>query len=109
MYALNITDVAEQDILHTVKYISDVLKNPTAANNLLDEIEKYEEIIKNTPNIYPFVFDQYLAGIGLKFVVIKNYIMFYIVNEDEKKVDVIRFLYARRNWRNILTGENISP
>jgi len=108
MYVLNITDIAEQDILHTAKYISDVLKSPMAANNLLDEIEKYEEIIQKTPYIYPFVSDEYLAQYGLKFVMIKNYMMFYIINEDEKKIDVIRFLYARRNWKNILTGKDIN-
>jgi plasmid stabilization system protein ParE len=72
-YSLNITDVAEEDILSTVKYIADILKNPSAANNLLDEIEKYEEILGNTPNIYPFVNDEYLSKKGLKFVKIKNF------------------------------------
>ena len=102
MYLLNITDIAEEDILNTVKYIADVLKAPTAANNLLDEIERYEEILENTPNIYPFVPDEYLAQMGLKFTMIKNYILFYTINEDEKMVTVIRFLYGRRDWKNIL-------
>ena len=60
MYFLNITDIAEEDILSTVRYIANVLKAPMAANNLLDEIEKYEEILENTPNIYPFVSDETL-------------------------------------------------
>jgi len=102
MYLLNITDIAEEDILNAVKYIADVLKAPTAANNLLDEIERHEEILENTPNIYPFVPDEYLAQRGLKFTMIKNYIMFYTINEDEKMVTVIRFLYGRRDWKNIL-------
>jgi len=51
MYLINITDMAEEDILNTVKYIADVLKAPTAANNLLNEIEKHEEILENTPYI----------------------------------------------------------
>jgi len=105
MYSINITDIAEEDILNTVKYIADVLKAPTAANNLLDEIEKHEEILENNPNIYPFVPDEYLAQKGLKFTVIKNYLLFYTINEDEKVVTVIRFLYGRRDWKNILYEE----
>ena len=101
MYFLNITEIAEEDILSTIKYIANVLKAPMAANNLLDEIEKYEEILENTPNIYPFVRDEFLAGNGLKFVAIKNYILFYTINEDEKTVNVIRFLYSRRDWKNL--------
>jgi hypothetical protein len=40
MYSVHITDIAEEEILTTVRYIADVLKAPIAANNLLDEIEK---------------------------------------------------------------------
>ncbi|MCL1874620.1 MAG: type II toxin-antitoxin system RelE/ParE family toxin [Clostridiales bacterium] len=103
-YSLDITDIAEEDILSAARYIANVLKAPAAANKLLDEIEKYEEILENTPNMYPFVSDEYLAGKGLKFVMVKNYIMLYTVNEDEKKVSIIRFLHSRRDWRNMLKG-----
>ena len=102
MYSINITDIAEEDILNTVKYIAGVLKAPAAANNLLDEIERHEEILENTPNIYPFVPDRFLAQRGLKFTRIKNYLIFYIIDEEEKIVNIIRFLYARRDWKNIL-------
>ena len=102
MYTLDVTNIAEEDILDTISYIANVLKAPAAANNLLDEIERHEEILENTPNIYPFVPDEYLAQRGLKFTRIKNYLLFYTVNEDERIVTVIRFLYARRDWKNIL-------
>ena len=102
MYFVNITDIAEEDITSTVKYISHELKAPIAANNLLDEIEKHEEILRHTPNIYPRVPDEYLAEKGLKFVIVKNYLMFFTVNEDEKSVNVVRFLHGRRDWKNIL-------
>jgi len=101
-YSLNITDLAEEDILATVRYISNALKNPIAANNLLDEIELHEKILEETPNIYPFVNDEYLSEKGLKFVRIKNFLLFYIIDESARIVDVIRFLYARRNWKDIL-------
>jgi plasmid stabilization system protein ParE len=107
MYSLNITDIAEEDILNTVKYIADVLKVPMAANNLLNEIERHEEILENTPNIYPFVPDEYLAKKGIKFIAIKNYLMFYTINENNKAVTVIRFLYGRRDWKNILKSNHI--
>jgi len=67
-YSLNITDRAEEDILSTVRYITNVLKNSIAANSLLDEIEKHEKILEETPGIYPSVHDEYLAEKGLKSV-----------------------------------------
>ena len=107
MYLLNITDIAEEDILNTITYIADVLKAPAAANNLLDEIERHEAILENTPHIYPFVPDEYLTQKGLKFTMVKNYLMFYTINEDEKMVTVIRFLYGRRDWKNILRANEM--
>jgi len=97
----SITDSAEEDILSTVTYISSALKNPIAANNLLDEIERYEKVLADTPNIYPFVNDEYLAERGLKYVSIKNYLLFYTIDESNKIVNVARFLYKRRDWQNI--------
>jgi plasmid stabilization system protein ParE len=94
--------MAEEDILSAINYIANALKAPIAANNLLDEIEKHEKTLENMPNIFPFVSDEYLASKRLKFVMIKNYIMFYTIDEDNKVINVIRFLYGRRNWKNIL-------
>lgn len=102
MYFLNISELAENDILSTIKYIANVLTAPMAANKLLDEIEKYEGILEDTPDIYPRVPDEYLARRGLRYVMIKNFMMFFTVNEEEKTVNVIRFLYGRRDWKNLL-------
>ncbi len=78
-----------------------------AANNLLNEIEKYEKILEKMPSIYPLVSDEYLAAKGLKFVLIKNYVLFYTIDKNNKIVNVIRFLYARRNWKEILKCNTI--
>ena len=102
MYFVNITDIAEEDISSTVQYIANELKAPKAANNLLDEIERHEKILEKTPKIYPSVSDEYLAEKGVKFVLIKNYMMFFVINEAKKIVNVIRFLYGRRDWQNII-------
>jgi len=101
-YFPNITDLAEEDILSVVKYIKNSLKNPVAANNLLDEIERHEKNLEDNPYIYPLVNDDYLSEKGLRLIVIKNYLMFFIINEDNKIVNILRFLYGRRNWNNIL-------
>jgi plasmid stabilization system protein ParE len=102
MYSVHITDIAEEEILTTVKYIADVLKAPIAANGLLDEIEKYATMLENTPDIFSFAPDDYLRAKGIRYVMVKNYMMFYTINETEKTIDVIRFLYGRRDWKNIL-------
>ena len=105
MYFVNITDIAEEDILSTLRYISVELKAPAAANNLLDEIEKNEILLEKNPYIFPLVSDENLAEKGIRFVLIKNYMMFFIIEEDKKNVNILRFLYGRRDWKNILEDE----
>jgi plasmid stabilization system protein ParE len=102
MYSVYINEIAENDILTTVQYISNVLKVPMAANKLLDEIEEKEKFLGDNPYIYPIVPDEILAKREIRFINIKNYMMFYIVNDNEQRVYVIRFLYGHRDWKNIL-------
>jgi len=85
MYSLNISKLAENDISSTLTYIAKVLVAPMAADKLLDEIEKYEEILEDTPSIYKRVPDEYLAKRGLRYVIIKNFLMFFTVNEEKKR------------------------
>ena len=49
-----------------------------------------------------------LANLGLRFLVVHNYIIFYIVREDKKEVTIERFLHSRRDWIHII-GEQKPP
>jgi len=45
------------------------------------------------------------SAMGFRFVMVKNYMIFYIV--EEKHINIIRFLYGHRDWINILENTNI--
>jgi plasmid stabilization system protein ParE len=69
---------------------------------------RHEKILEDTPGIYSFVNDEYLAEKGLKYVKIKNFLMFYTIDKKNRTVNVIRFLYSRRDWKNILRSNEIT-
>ncbi|MDR1317753.1 MAG: type II toxin-antitoxin system RelE/ParE family toxin [Spirochaetales bacterium] len=100
MYSLYITDIAEEDILSTAEHIATILKSPVAANDLLDEIEKHESPLGRTPNMSSCVPDEYLRTKGIKYIMVKEYMMFYTVDEDKKTVTVLRFLYGDKDWKD---------
>ncbi len=102
MYKVVITKPAEEDLRKAVSYIANDLKNVIAAKNLLDEVEKTINSLSEMPKRYHIVDDELLAIHGIRMVQIKNYLAFYIVREETKSVTVLRFLYARRDWLNIL-------
>lgn len=76
-YHIHITLTAEKDMIHVVDYIEYVLKNP-----LVD--------------------DKILSSWGVCFVTVGNYLAFYTISEEEKQVNIVRFLYAKSDWHSIL-------
>jgi len=54
------------------------------------------------PDSHPLVRDDRLASMGYRRLEVKNYTVFFTINEKEKTVDVERVLYARRDWANLL-------
>jgi plasmid stabilization system protein ParE len=54
------------------------------------------------PQKCPPVTDERLAVMGYRKLLVKNYIVFFTIDEQSKIVDVERILYARRDWHYIL-------
>ncbi len=102
MFSVTITKPAEDDLRSAISYISDELKNPSAAQRFLDRAEKTIGTLTSMLLRHELVSDDYLRQIGIRVIPIDNYLAFYIVNVEEEKVVVIRILYARRDWQNIL-------
>lgn len=83
-------------------HIEFVLKNPKAADELLDEAEWKINTLSLFPEKHPLMDEPLLASWGIRFIRIKNYLAFYVVSIEEKKVSIVRFLYEKRNWEAIL-------
>lgn len=97
MYKLEFLPIAKNDMLEIVKYISDDLKNPQAASKLADEfIEVAESVCQ-----FPYANNVYMPikplDLEYRRIIVKNYLMFYTVDENAKTVTIMRVVYARRN------------
>jgi addiction module RelE/StbE family toxin len=102
VYKVDITEPAENDLREIATYISSQLNAPLAALNIIRELRKKISDLETNALIYPLVRDERLAAIGYRQLFVKNYTVFYIVNEKDKSVDIDRLLYSRRDWRNLL-------
>ena len=79
-----------------------MLKNPKAADDLLDEAEAKINALSSFPDMLPLVDDPLLASWGIRFIQVKNYLAFYVISEDAQKIIIVRFLYGKSNWASIL-------
>jgi len=110
VYRLIFSKIFKSDVDSSYNYIKNKLEAPMAADNLIREIMERLNRIKENPNIRPLVQDKYLASIGYRLINVKNYCLFYIIGNDNRHIKIIRFLYKKRNWINILDlfGNSVS-
>lgn len=101
-YDVRITDLAERDILEIVRYITSELSAIEAALKLLDEIGEAISSLYSMPQKYSLVLDDRLRNLGYRKVSVRNYLVFYCIDEDNHVVNVERVLYGRRDWMRVL-------
>lgn len=101
-YKIRITKPAQNEMRETYRYIAEELHNPNAAARLISLIDKNIISLKENPGRFALVSDHYLASNGYRKIVVKNHLVFFIIREEEKTVSVMRVLYGRRDWMNLL-------
>ncbi len=101
-YSVHITTAAERDVANATDYIDQVLKNPKAAEELLKVFTQQINDLAVFPARSPLARDEILAAWGVRFLRIKNYIAFYLIDDARERIYVIRFLYGKSNWASIL-------
>ncbi len=101
-YNIYITATAERDILRAADHIEFTLKNPTAADHLLDAVTEQINSLGDMPEKFRLVDDPVLASWEIRFVIVNNYLAFYTIDKRKQLVIVVRFLYQKSNWNSIL-------
>ncbi len=101
-YDIYITAAADADLNKAADYIDHILMNPQAADDLLDEAERQIINLSTFPEKYSLVEDPVLNAWGIRLMLVKDYLVFYVISEDEKRVYIVRFLHSRQNWAAVL-------
>lgn len=102
MYKIIYTQKALADLDRVSDYINLKLCNISAAEHIVENFFSEGDSLAVFPTRYPLCNDEVLHTWGIRFVLVKNYLLFYVVREAEQKVFVIRFLYSKRNWQKLL-------
>lgn len=107
-YNLQITHKAKTDLNSAADYIEFSLLNPQAADDLLNKAEEEINKLSCMPQTHRLVDDPVLNVWGIRFILVNNFMAFFMIDEQSKTVYIVRFLYGKRNWSEILRSETIS-
>lgn len=97
MYEVVYLPAARKQLLDAVLYIAAELSAPDAAENLLAAVDEQIGKLCNYPyrhSVYPAL---YAMKHEIRFFPVKNYLVFYVVKEEQKTVEIWRFLHQRQN------------
>lgn len=83
-YKIVVTDTAKQDLRNIVLYIADESKNKDIARDFVNELRAKTKVLEAYPNSGAIPDDRVLKSLGYRFLVHKDYMLFYLVNETLK-------------------------
>ena len=101
-YRVDVSEPAQSDLRDIIRDISAQLAAPMSAQRMMDAIEEALTSLSDMPHKCSAVSDERLASMGYRKLMVKNYIIFFTIDETAKVVDVERILYARRDWLHIV-------
>ena len=102
MYELEFLPIAKKDMDDIIYYVSNNLKNNLASKRLAKSIIDGANSVLEFPygcSIYKPVRTLNNEYRSMK---IKNFLMFYTINEEKKLITVVRVLYQRMDINSIL-------
>ena len=104
MYQLVFLTIARQDMTDIIRYISNGLLNPKAADKLADDMIDAAGRLADSPCINAI--HRSIRPLKLKYrkLIVGNYTMFYWVDETEKLVTIARVIYTQRDYVKFLNN-----
>lgn len=96
-YDLIILPEAQQDIRNIVLYIARELAAPQAALNLQEAFEKEIKSLAAMPNRIKTVDEQPWKDAGIRKTSVKNYYIYFLVDDEEMAVKVNAVIYVGRD------------
>ena len=102
IFSVIISEDAEADIIRIADYISNELYSLQAAYDLMYEVRKQILALSHMPKRFALVDDERLASKGVRLIPVKNFLIFYVVDEEAKTVNIVGVMYGKRDWMNLL-------
>ena len=96
-YDVFYTAKARDDMEEIYEYIAFSLQEPVTAGKLYNSIIAAVHTLENFPMRNALYENEPWRSRGLRKLSVKNFLVFYTVNEEKNAVNIIRIMYGARN------------
>lgn len=96
-YRIVYTKEAERDLADVLDYIANILLVPETAKKQAKRIMEAVDGLSEMPGRHKLYEDEPWHSKGLRILPVDNYLVFYLVSQQENTVAVARIMYGGRN------------
>ena len=96
MYKVVYLPIARRQLEEAVAYIAENLCVPDAADDLLNAVDEAVRALSEMPYRHALYLLLFAMKREIRFVPVRNYNLFYVVNEDQKTVEIWRLIHQLR-------------
>lgn len=98
IYEIEFTEDARDEIREIYEYISKNLINEDAAKRLMSKMRKNVMDLAESPKIYVKTEKKDRMKREFRRMVVDNFVILYIIDEDKKTIYISHMYYGRRNY-----------
>lgn len=98
-YLVKVTEQAREQLREITQYIEKELKNPDAALHTLDVLEGSISSLSQFPQRVSLTEEEPWRSLSIHKLPVKNFLVYFWVNEIELKVQVTAIVYNKRDQK----------
>lgn len=103
-YTVKLTRQAEEQLREIVDYIRFTLQAPSTASKMLDTLAEEIYSLDQFPYRAPLIEEEPWHSQGVHRITVKNFLIYFWVDEAQKNVQVTGIIYGRRDQRHQLSN-----
>lgn len=101
-YTVVFVDTAKQDLRDIGRWIAEQSKDIGIAKRLVNELREKSKGLDRLPSKGSFPRDRVLKSAEFRFVTYKGYLIFYLIEEKSKTVNVMAIFNAKKDYMRVL-------
>ena len=101
-YSIEFSKEAKKDLIDIYSYIKYNLQDDNNTNNFIENLKSEINDLKEYPTSHPIIDYGLIRRLKIRKIIVNDYIVFYIVDDDKDKVQIVRIMYGKQNWLELI-------